>query len=122
MANELESFKFGKLIATVRRIGHTKLFRVEIVGAGDEVTTHLYSSSAENAAVDIIDELHFANENPDAFYIRRRSWIRKLDQDPIERKKEWGHVHELFEYAQRNRIPLWQAVTAIQNSESRRVI
>ncbi len=122
MANELEAFRLGKLIAVVRRIGHSKLFRVELVGEDDEITTHLYSRDAETAVRDIVQELHFANENQEAFYIRRRMWIRKLAEEPIERKNEWAHVHELFEYAKRNKWALWQAVMALDSDEMRRVI
>ena len=122
MANEKEVFRFGKLMAIVRRIGHSKLYRVQIIGEGDEITTHLYASDAEIAAQEIIQELEFANENPEAFYIRRRKWIREIAKDNLEKKKEWAHIHELFDYAQRNVIPLWQATQVIDKVEGRRVI
>lgn len=109
MANELEVFRFGKLIALVKRIGHQNLFRVQLVGGDDELVTHLYSRNHLEAAKQIISELAFANENKDAFYVRRRAWIRKLAEDPAERKREWAHVHELFEYAKRNILNLWAA-------------
>lgn len=122
MANEVEAFRLGKLLAIVRRIGHSRLFRVQLVGQDDELVTHLYAKSAEEAAVDLVQELHFANNNPEAFYIRRREWIRQVSPDRQEKKAEWAHVHEIFEYARRNVLPLWQADESIRQAENRRVI
>lgn len=120
---EEHAFKFDKLIATVKRLGKTDLYKVILTGNGSTFTTFMYAENHATAAHNVIDELLVAARHPKAFRIRRTHEIDEMRADAAAPNPGdmIDKMNEALAYADRQKAALEKAEEALNEGRARRL-
>lgn len=116
-----ESFKFGPLIVTAKRLGSSRIYHVEIRGQGDSFGTDLEADSAHDAAHHLVYQLEYAAHHPQPFFNRRKMAAINSGAEGHRLLHMIDVANAAVGYADRNREHLIAALRAIASESARRL-
>jgi hypothetical protein len=116
-----ETFKFGPLVVTAKRLGSSRLYHVEIRGKGDFFATDLEAESAHDAAFHLIYQLEYATHHPHLFFARRKQAAQDSGAEGHRLQHMIDVANAAVMYAIRNRDHLADALRSISTESTRKL-
>lgn len=117
----VEVFKFGPLIATVKHLGSSDLYRVTLTGKGDVFEASVETTGHMEAAAEVVQELASAAEFPQRFFSRRKIAAVQSGAEGALLLDMMDVANEAILYAARNKRHLEDAVRAIDDDRARSI-
>lgn len=118
-----EFFKFGPLIVKVEHTSVYGMFRVVVLGEGQEFETFIPGKDDEMAAIaySMIEELNEAAAHPSLFLARRRMAANKSDASAVVRERMIELSQQAARYAKRIKDLLAKAAKSMEEGSSKRM-
>jgi len=117
----VEVFRFGKLIATSKRLGSSDLYHVRLTGLSDEFETSVEAADHLDAVRHVIDELTFAAHHPHKFFNRRKLAAQQSGARGHDLERMIVVANEAVAYAVRMKEHLIKAVYAFEECTFRKL-
>lgn len=116
-----ESFKFGPLIVTAKRLGSSRLYHVEIRGQGDSFEADMEAENAEDAAYHLVHQLEYAAHHPHKFFNRRKMAAQNSGAQGHDLQHMIDIANVAVAYADRNREHLEAAIRSMVYKNARKL-